>query len=204
MYNMNTKANILKLLEQWLSTEEYLALTHYLDVGGFWTAPYSTKYQYCYMGGLADYSLATYKTLCTLCEEYDEKYEPRDLLLVGLFHCIAKSEYFERCVNNQKVYSQDGNKFDELGPYEWKSGLAFATRDVDKRYTAGGLGLTSYMILSRYVSLTEEAIMSIIYCFYDNDTRDIYTLLRRFPLISLLHCASTLTLNVGVKQCLNN
>lgn len=203
MQNTNTKETILTLLDKYLDNEEYTQLVDYLN-RGFWTSPYSTRYQYSYVGGLADYSLDTYNTLCELCKDYGENYSEKELLLVGLFHCIAKSEYFEQCVTNKKVYCVEGSKFDELGNFDWKSNIAFAVRDVENRYVAGDLGITSYMILSRYVSLTEGSIMAILYCFYNDDTRDIYTLLRRYPLISLIHCASTLTLNVGNKRCQNN
>ena len=200
MCNTNIRETILELLNSSFEKDEIKELLAYLDANRYWTAPYSTKYQYSNVGGLATYSLNTYNTLVALCEDYDMQYDKKQLILIGLFHAIAKSEYFEHCVTNKKVYNEDGKNYDELGRYDWQSNVAYAMRDIDNRYTAGSLGLTSYMILSRYMGLTEESIMAIIYCFYTDDTRDIYTLLRRYPLISLLHCASTLSLNVGVKK----
>ena len=200
MCNTNIRETILELLKTYFEEDEIKGLLTYLDVNRYWTAPYSTKYQYSNVGGLATYSLNTCNTLVTLCEEYDMQYDKKQLVLIGLFHAIAKSEYFEHYVANKKVYNEEGKNYDELGRYDWQSSIAYTVRDIDTRYTAGNLGLTSYMILSRYVGLTEESIMAIIYCFYNDDTKDIYTLLRRYPLISLLHCASTLSLNVGVKK----
>lgn len=201
----NTQEKITDLLQTCLSDEEFGSLMHYLDIMKFWKAPYSTKYQYSYEGGLADYSLATYNALRELCNDYNVTYNEKELVVVGLLHAVAKCEYYEKFVSNKKVYSKSGENVDLLGVFDWNSFIGYTLRDVDDRYTAGNLGMTSYMIISRYVALSEESIMAIIYCFYNDNTKDIYTLLRRYPLIALVHCASTLITNVGVvKQCPNN
>lgn len=190
------KEEILSILKSVLNDEDYDNFTKYLLSTDFFTAPYTTQFQYSNVGGLAQYSLLVYKTLGDLAMVYETNYDAYTLAILGLFHAISKAEYFEEYIKNEKVYSPNGAKRDEIGNFDWFATKQYKVKDAAKRYVAGNLGVTSYMLLSRYLPLTEESIMALMYYTYDDSTKDIYELLKRYPLIALLHCASTIVLNV--------
>ena len=172
------------------------AISDFLRGSDYFEAPYTTEYQFSYEGGLAEYSYRVYRELTHLLETYDVKCTPYDALVVSLFHSLYKVNYYEKYVKNVKEYSPKGKKMDEMGKFDWVAQSAYKVKDAKDRYTAGNPGFTSYMILSKFLPLSEDSIMAIVYHNYDEDTKDIYELLRSFPLVTLLNIASQLVLNV--------
>lgn len=191
------KRNIIKLLEENIQDEnDRKGFIDFLTKSDYFDAPYTTEYQFSFEGGLAEYSYKVYQELLQLSSIYDAKCTAYDVLIVGLFHAIYKINYYEKYVKNVKEYSPRGKKIDEMGKFDWVAQSAYKVKDAKDRYTAGDVGFTSYMILSKFLPLSEDAIMSVVYHNYDLDTKDIYEVLRSFPLITLLNVASQLVLNV--------
>ena len=198
---------IIELVNQFnYSQEDKERLLDFLSDSDFYDAPFSTEYQYAYPGGLAEYSLDVYDNLKKLVESFklNEVYPWQTICVVGLFHALSKVNYYEGYVRNEKVYSPNGSKFDNLGNYDWVSKQSYKVKDAKDRYTAGELGFTSYMLLSKFIPLREEEIMAIVHyhCGMDNNhsTKDIYEILKSYPLVVLLHSAALITLNALYKN----
>ena len=167
----------------------------YLDKSNYFVAPYTSTYQYSYEGGLAKYSLDVYNNLHKLVDAFGVKVDEISLTLTSLFHSIAKSGYYEKTTKNVKEYYLGGSKRDNMGYYDWITKEVYTVVPSDKRFTMGDIGLTSYMILSKFFALTDEESASIIHSSFDKDTPDIYQIYGDNKLASLLHSAIVLTLN---------
>lgn len=201
---MTTKDTIIGMINdmQRLSDSDKTSLINFLSNGDYFEAPLTTEYAYSYKGGLAQYGLDVLDNLLTLrhtncfnrITASDEA-----LTILALFHSISKVNYFEEYIKNEKVYSFDGNSHDELGNYYWKSTKQYRIKKSEERFTMGELGLTAYMIISKFIPLSDEEAMAIIHynCGMDNghSTKDIYEILKSYPLVALLHCAIMLNLN---------
>lgn len=198
---------IIELVNQFeYSQQDKERLLDFLSDSDFYEAPFTTEYQYSYPGGLAEYSLNVFENLKVLVDSFKltEAYHWQSLCVVGLFHALSKVNYYESYVKNEKVYSPSGSKYDNMGNFDWVSKQAFKVKDAKDRYTAGELGFTSYMILSRFIPLNDEEIMSIVHynCGMDNghSTKDIFEILKSYPLVALLHSATMITLNAVYKD----
>ena len=166
----------------------------------FFTTPLTTRFEYSYEGGLLDYCLSVYNNLMGLINSGFSKntYNDDTLIIVSLFHTLYKIDMYKAVSKNVKVYCQDGNKIDELGHFNWEAQLIYDYNYDKTTNNYGDNGFTNYMIISRFLPLTEDEILAIKYFNlweeskpFDNDT---WRLVREHPLVSLLHCAITLTL----------
>ena len=106
-----------------------------LDELGFFTAPASTTYHGAYEGGLFDHSFAVAKVL----EEYTDKLglkwqKPRSPYIVGLFHDFCKLGFY--------IKVEDGYQH-------------------NKQLIIPGHGDRSVIMLSKYITLTDEEIACI-------------------------------------------
>lgn len=119
-------------------------LMDYLNNGGFFTAPASTKYHGVYDGGLFDHSIAVAKRLIQLTENNGLRWKRVESpFIVGMFHDLCKCD--------QYLKVQD--KSDPRGfHYEYNS-----------RMSLKGHGSKSVMILSQFINLTEEEVLCIRY-----------------------------------------
>lgn len=110
---------------------------HILDDLGFFTAPASTKYHGAYEGGLFDHSSAVAHYLVDLTEKLRLKWErPESPYIVGMYHDLCK------CDN----YVVDP----ETGKYIYNPEMIIP-----------GHGDKSVIMLSKYMSLTDEKIACI-------------------------------------------
>lgn len=166
-------------------------LNQYLHQVGFYEAPATTKYHHSYESGLVEHSLNVYFNLKKLIHEFQLDYKESTLLVVALFHDLYKCDKYVKSVRNQKVYDINGSKYDSLGRYDWISSEEYVVNE--ERTTYGTSGFTSYMMLSQFISLTEEEIVTLMN--YDcgmNDefaNKDIFKLMTKYPLMVLLHSA---------------
>ncbi len=164
----------------------------------YFTLPFSLKGKFNLDGGLIDYALGVYETLSKLVELKGYNYSQDDIIITSLFHCLYKVGMYIITTKNVKEYNPTGSKFDELGHYDWVTKLMFAYNDNNTSLPYGDSGVKSYMLVSRYLSMSDEVILSIIYYnAWDNSeklTDNLYNTFNNYPLISLLHCASVLTL----------
>ena len=174
-------------------------LLDFLEKSDFYSAPYTAEYEYNYVGGLAEYTLAVIQTLNKLAETLTPyKYTEHTLTLVGLVHAFFKINYFEMATRNKKVQKGYGNQWVEESYYKVKK--------AEDRYTAGDCGITSYMVASRFVPMSDEEIMAVIYygsLESGNIPRDYYELIKTYPIITLLQTAHFMALSGLVELDVN-
>ena len=142
-----------------MTNEESERLIFKLSNSDFFTAPYTTKYQYSYEGGLCAYSLKVYEKLSEL---FSKDIKDETLLILGLFCGLSKMNFYEPVVINKKVYSDNGTKSDNLGKFDWKSEYSYKVRDAENRYIFGTPGQTTERMLSYFLPLTEEESIALI------------------------------------------
>ena len=190
------KNRIIQLLSKVLG-EEGNELITFLVNSDFFEAPYSTKYQFNYEGGLAEYSLKVYEELTFLVDSHQIKeISERDCVVVGLLHSMYKINYYEQCANNVKWYNPDGKKFDEFGKFDWVSEIGYKVKEIQQRCVFGGEGFNSYMLASKFIGLTDAQIVSIVNHKSNNENGELYQILRDYPLLALLCSAISIVLNV--------
>lgn len=124
----------------------------WLKEKGFFTAPASRNHHGNYEGGLFDHSLAVANELFEITINLEIKWEKeRSPFIVGMFHDLCKIENYEK--------SEDGK-------YHY-NGQQILT----------GHGEKSIMLLSQFMTLTEEEIYCIRFHMgpYDEATKDLYS-----------------------------
>ena len=72
-------------------------LMNYLETGGFFTAPASTKYHGAYEGGLYDHSRQVFLRLKDLTEKNDLAWEREESpFFIGMFHDLCKCDQYKK------------------------------------------------------------------------------------------------------------
>jgi hypothetical protein len=147
----------------------------YLNAGGFFTAPASTKYHGNYKGGLFDHSINVANTLFQLSCDLGLKWErPESPYIVGFFHDICK-------MDNYKKNAQ--------GEYEYNKDTLFK-----------GHGDKSLMLLSSLLQLTEEESACIRYhmgAFTDKEEWSDYTsAIHKYPNVLFTHTADMIATHI--------
>ena len=124
----------------------------YLEEGGFFTAPASTKYHGAYEGGLYAHSRKVYKRLRDMTVNNRIIWlRPESPFIVGMFHDLCKCDQYklvqgaEAEVLGQKVIVEGSH-------YEYNDSMLLK-----------GHGAKSVMILSQFINLTEEELLCIRY-----------------------------------------
>jgi len=113
-----------------------------LDKLGFFTAPASTKYHGAYEGGLYDHSAAVTKRLNELTKNNNLKWQRRESpFIIGMFHDLCKCDQYTYVPNEYVGYP---------GHYEYNTNT-----------TLKGHGSKSIILLSQFITLTEEEILCI-------------------------------------------
>ena len=167
-----------------------------LESSDFFKAPASTKYHNAYIGGLVEHSLNVYYNLKSLVDLKGLKgLIPEDSILIcGLLHDISKMNFYEVISKNEKVYSENGSKFDDLGKFDWEQHLAFKIRNAENRFIYGNHEETSEFMVKTYIPLTVEESVAILnhHGGMGYDSIPIATIsdkYNKYPLSSLLHMA---------------
>ena len=126
-------------------------LIKYLENDGFFTAPASTKYHGAYEGGLYDHSKAVTERLLWLTDRLDLKWDRTiSPFIVGMFHDLCKcDQYAVTGEENGKILYAYNNKL-----------------------LIKGHGAKSVMILSQFMSLTEQEMLAIRYHMGPYETED--------------------------------
>lgn len=202
---MATKDIIIGMINgfQRINNDEKKHLIDFLSNGDYFYAPLTSDFEYSYNGGLAQYSLDILDNLLTLRRTncYNKiNADDETLTILALFHSICKINYYEEYGKNEKVYDNvNGNKEDENGKFYWQTVKGYRMKSAKDRFTFGDYGFSSYMIISKFLPLSDEEVMAIVHynCGMDNNhsTRDIYEILRSYPLVALLHSAIILNNN---------
>ena len=109
-------------------------LQTWLGVKGFFMKPAAIKHHGNYTGGLFDHSFEVMKTLVEMTEKFNIKWQnPRSPYIVGMFHDLCK-----------------------VDDYVWDEGWTYNPNKILK-----GHGEKSIILLSQFMTLTEEEIMCI-------------------------------------------
>ena len=138
-----------------------------LEHSDFFVAPASTQYHGSYEGGLCDHCLNVYCNLLQLAEmkadmlgiNVDEV--KQSLIIVALLHDISKMNTYKTGVKNEKVYSENGSKYDDLGRFDWVSKKIYVTRD--DKFIFGSHESTSEYIARTFIPLTLEESVAILH-----------------------------------------
>ena len=194
----DSKVKYLKMLSE-CDVDE--GLVEWLVNNGFFESPATTKFHHSYEGGLCTHSVEVATLMFKLNRSLNFGLDGEVVVRTGLLHDISKALCYEKSAVNKKVYSPDGNKFDELGNFYWQSQLEYRFKDdVDQ---LGNYGFTSYMIASPYVNLTAMeigALSNYIYVTNPNSCVNTMRLMENNPLLTLLHVADTLSSYGGIND----
>ena len=175
------------------------ALLNKLENSDFFEAPASTKYHNNFPGGLCDHSLNVYYNLCSLIKskQLEEKISEDSIKIVALFHDISKMNLYEKTAFNKKVYCKNGDKFDDLGNFTWKSELGYKRKDCDKRFVYGNHEQTSEYMIRNFIPLTLEESIAILHHMggkaIDSCPMVTSEVFDTYPLALLLHTADLLS-----------
>ena len=139
--------------------------------------PASTKYHGNYPGGLFDHSWSVMNTLVDLTGKNKLEWQrPESPVIVGLFHDLCKCDQYRL-------------ETDENGQH-----YEYNTKTLLK-----GHGSKSVMILSRFMTLTEEEMLCIRYHMgaYETDDWDGFDLaIRKYPNVLWSHHADMIASKV--------
>lgn len=178
-----------------LETVNVPQLLQYLEGTDFYTAPASTQYHCGYKGGLCQHSLNVYYALTQLANTFTPNmYSVDSLILVGLFHDLSKTNFYEPYVMNKKIYGPQGTKHDNLGTFDWIAEEHFKVKDAKERFLAGTHEENSFILLSQFAGLSIEEISAILWHHGGvgngaNVGPDLTGVYNRYPLATLLHMA---------------
>lgn len=181
-------------------------LISFLENSDFFIAPASSQYHGSYKGGLCEHSIKVYQNLIALEKTFFQKvvesgddlisvnvHSDDTLKIVGLLHDLSKVNFYETYVQNKKVYSPEGKKYDEMGRFDWVAVEAYKVRDAKERMIAGSKGMNSFLIVSRFIPLAQEEIVALVNQYAGSDktenTEDLSAILGKYNLTVLLHAA---------------
>lgn len=159
------------------------SLLNFLDSSDFYVAPFTSKYTGSYKGGLCEYSLKVYLIFEDLTKKYLPNTESSSVILLGLFCNLWKTNYYEIYTRNQKNEQGQRTQVQE-----------YRVTESNNRYVCGSNGLNSFMLISRFCSLTESEIVTLVNynCGMDDGykNQDLPAILKKYPLVDLLHSAN--------------
>ena len=135
------KFELTKQFDQWLYDN------------GFFTAPASTKYHGAYDGGLFDHSWTVCQRLLKLTEDNNLEWQrEQSPFIVGMFHDLCKCDQYKKVGGT--VLTFNGTEVSSPQGYHYE----YNTNTVLK-----GHGSKSVLLLSQFITLTEEEMLSIRY-----------------------------------------
>lgn len=165
---LNNKTDFIGLLSE-ITREgaDIEKLIKKLERSDFFYAPASTQYHNSFKGGLCDHCLNVCSNMLRLVEMNAEMLginpeEVREsVIIVSLLHDISKMNTYEVGVKNEKVYSENGSKYDELGKFDWVSKRIYKTKE--DKFVYGSHESTSEYILRQFIPLTLEESVAVIH-----------------------------------------
>ena len=166
-----------KIIELLMSTERsgIVNLITHMDEIGFFTAPCSSQYHLCKVGGLAEHSLNVYQFAMNHTGGLI-KSDANNWITVSLLHDIGKASYHGKPNYIPNILSS--GKISDKKPFETNKDQVIA----DHAYK-------SCMIAAKFIELTEDEEFAILYHngLYVPSGRDIQG--KERPLQLLLHFA---------------
>lgn len=172
-------------------------LLDWLVITDFFKAPASTRFHNSFEGGLCEHSLNVYHNLIQLKNLYCPEISDESCKIVALFHDLAKVNFYEKTVQNKKVYSKNGSKSDEMGRFDWVASPGYKVYDyMDRDFVCNTHGVNSYLRLNKFMKLSMPEVSAIINHHSGLDETfsgaELSEVLDRYPLAPLLHMADYL------------
>lgn len=168
------KEKMLELLKS-INREGMDKLILFLEKTDFFEAPASTRFHGCYEGGLVEHSIKVYEILSDKIEKSDLEIESDTIKIVSLLHDICKLNYYKVEYRNAK--NKNG---------EWEK-VPYYTVDDTIPY---GHGEKSVMMLSEFISLTNEEKYAIRWHMGFTEPKELYSTIglayKKYPLALLL------------------
>lgn len=174
-----------------------------LEGSDFFEAPASAIYHNAFRGGLCAHCLNVYDTLVSMCEAIypntcddmgnviakNIPYSEDTLKIVALFHDFDKMNKYERTVQNKKIYSETGSKYDEMGKYDWVSVPGYKRKDAKDTFFIGSHGENSVYMTETFIPLSAEEHAAILSHdgIFGNPKLDVTSVYSRYHLACLLH-----------------
>ena len=150
---------------------------------GFFLAPASTKYHSNHEGGLFDHSFEVMGCLMEMTAKLDLEWQRKESpVIVGMFHDLCKIDEYVKVVDEEgQVMMGTGEVKGEIAHFEHASDVLLK-----------GHGDKSIMLLSQFMTLTEEEILCIRYHMgaYNRDDLDGYDkAIRKYETVLWTHTA---------------
>lgn len=168
------KEKMLELLKS-INREGMDKLILFLEKTDFFEAPASTRFHGCYEGGLVEHSIKVYEILSDKIKKSDLEIESDTIKIVALLHDICKLNYYKVEYRNAK--NKNG---------EWEK-VPYYTVDDTIPY---GHGEKSVMMLSEFISLTNEEKYAIRWHMGFTEPKELYSTIgmafKKYPLALLL------------------
>lgn len=171
---------------------ENVELMKYLQEEGFFTAPASTKYHGAYEGGLYEHCDKVTERLIELTNNNNLSWQRDESpFIVGMFHDLCKCDQYIPIVENEYELVAGENKLvsaPKIKSYEYN------TKTLLK-----GHGSKSVMILSRFITLTEEEMLCIRYhmgAYEKEEWTEFDQAIRKYPNVLWTHMADMLASKV--------
>lgn len=168
------KEKMLELLKS-INREGMDKLILFLEKTDFFEAPASTRFHGCYEGGLVEHSIKVYEILSDKIDKSDLEIDSNTIKIVALLHDICKLNYYKVEYRNAK--NKNG---------EWEK-VPYYTVDDTIPY---GHGEKSVMMLSEFISLTNEEKYAIRWHMGFTEPKELYSTIgmafKKYPLALLL------------------
>ncbi len=168
------KEKMLELLKS-INREGMDKLILFLEKTDFFEAPASTRFHGCYEGGLVEHSIKVYEILSDKIYKSDLEIDSDTIKIVALLHDICKLNYYKVEYRNAK--KKNG---------EWEK-VPYYTVDDTIPY---GHGEKSVMMLSEFISLTNEEKYAIRWHMGFTEPKELYSTIgmafKKYPLALLL------------------
>ena len=168
------KEKMLELLKS-INREGMDKLILFLEKTDFFEAPASTRFHGCYEGGLVEHSIKVYEILSDKIYKSDLEIYSDTIKIVALLHDICKLNYYKVEYRNAK--NKNG---------EWEK-VPYYTVDDTIPY---GHGEKSVMMLSEFISLTNEEKYAIRWHMGFTEPKELYSTIgmafKKYPLALLL------------------
>lgn len=165
----------------------------WLDKNGFFDAPASTKYHGNYPGGLYEHSCAVAIRLQELTTDNHLTWErPQSPFIIGMFHDLCKIDQYKIKDEIKELMNKYPDMVNDIEPeYEYNTDTVLK-----------GHGAKSIMLLSQFLTLTEEEMLCIRYHMgaYETDDWDNFDrAIRKYQNVLWTHHADMLASKVDDK-----
>lgn len=171
---------------------ENAELMKYLQEEGFFTAPASTKYHGAYEGGLYEHCDKVTERLIELTNNNNLEWQrPESPFIIGMFHDLCKCDQYKKVYDIGTFVGYDSN-----GVITTKDQFHY---EYNTNTLLKGHGSKSVILLSRFITLTEEEMLCIRYhmgAYEKEEWAEFDAAIRKYPNVLWTHMADMLASKV--------